>query len=427
MKHSLSLSSTKCFPNVPTTHRLRQAPISFTLGCEMLAMTGCSQSDGLAPTARDVASLVPDHNHSHELDNEQYLQGAEEALQSDLLALGWSYKEALPYQSRVDGVRRLIRTITSKDPDMYTGAALAEEAEGTPTVYVKGRAHEFVREAASEASVEIRLVDKQPYSFDDFVDRQRRTVESLNARGYDHVEAWSDIHAEGRLNVTVRPRPGRPAEANELLALLPSDLSDRTIVSFDSRAALRSDESAVGGQQLTGQEMCQAGWAVVDGGGVRGVTTAEHCESVTTINHRSDSATHSTSLQDDSALFDVAWHTTAGAETARFWARDTVIRDVEEVPSYWEIFEGVSMCAFSDQRDSHNCSADVLNHPHTCGNPLEFWVRMDSDIQIPGDSGSGWYWSRTAYGSHKGNCGSRDIHTSTDILEGALGVTVMTN
>jgi hypothetical protein len=54
-------------------------------------------------------------------------------------------------------------------------------------------------------------------------------------------------------------------------------------------------------------------------------------------------------------------------------------------------------------------------------------VLMNGDVGIPGDSGGGWSFDFTAYGSHKGNCADvpgREVFSVADLYDEAISVGV---
>jgi len=54
-------------------------------------------------------------------------------------------------------------------------------------------------------------------------------------------------------------------------------------------------------------------------------------------------------------------------------------------------------------------------------------VLMNGDVGVPGDSGGGWSFETTAFGSHKGNClevPDKEVFSVADLYDEAIGVSV---
>lgn len=94
-------------------------------------------------------------------------------------------------------------------------------------------------------------------------------------------------------------------------------------------------------------------------------------------------------------------------EPPQFYASQTDLRDVTAVETRANISENESVCLYGRSSNDHNCSLRVENVSQACTNDNVFnnrLVMMDGDVGITGDSGGGWSFGGTAYGSHKGNC-----------------------
>ncbi|MGH9053792.1 MAG: hypothetical protein ACRDWX_12390 [Acidimicrobiia bacterium] len=67
---------------------------------------------------------------------------------------------------------------------------------------------------------------------------------------------------------------------------------------------------------------------------------------------------------------------------------------------------------------SENCTFDGITHQRL--------VQMNGDVAKAGDSGGGWSFGNTAYGSFVGWCGAnnQNVFSVADLYDEALGVSV---
>ncbi len=239
-----------------------------------------------------------------------------------------------------------------------------------------------------------------------------------------------NITGAGVIPVSVTRTPGLPATPEAILAAIPADL--RSSVKLTIREApMVVPEGAFGGMTLldNGFLECTSGWTVqrVDSS-LRGISGAGHCASVDHVTHSSPSHIHETSWQNqhEGQWGDVEWYTTNQAEADDFFADVGFTRDVAAVEPRAAIAVNEAICVFGKSSNDRDCSLSVRDASIACGG-LDRLVQMDGDTQIGGDSGGGWSLNFTAYGSHFGNCDSRDSFSVADLFDEALNIFVPVN
>jgi len=113
-----------------------------------------------------------------------------------------------------------------KRVDVWVGATVGRGREQAPTVYIKGEAEDAIREAIAASEIEIILVDAQPYSQEELMDRKDRLVAELFNLGYRDTSAYFDIKRSGRIFATARREAEAPQSADDALAQLSPEFRD---------------------------------------------------------------------------------------------------------------------------------------------------------------------------------------------------------
>lgn len=127
---------------------------------------------------------------------------------------------------------RVVAQIRRHRPDIFAGAAVGDPM----TVYIKGRADGFVRNAVDAApSGSIRLVEGMRYSKRELDEQADRLVAALNELGYREFVVAA-VETRGRLVTTVRRRAGLPASPAALRAALPHDIAGHTRIEIVDHA-----------------------------------------------------------------------------------------------------------------------------------------------------------------------------------------------
>jgi len=174
-----------------------------------------------------------------------HLQSPEEAANQDLelaaAARGWTLEEAEADRRAADAVGSVAGHIAANRPDIFIGSALSPEPGGTPRLYIKGPADQYVRALVATAGIEIQIVDNQPYSRSELDERQTQVVNALVAMGFENISAGADMQQQGEIEVDVTRQNGLPDDPDEILASLPADvregvtltLSDCPVAGYD--------------------------------------------------------------------------------------------------------------------------------------------------------------------------------------------------
>lgn len=157
------------------------------------------------------------------------IQTAEEALPDLALvaqARGWTIDQAAAQHAAAEEVGAIAERIAAERPEIFIGSALSSEPDGPPALYVKGPADAFVRRLVADAGIEIRIVDNQPFSFEELEERSHRVHEALVALGFEEVTTGANITGGGTIPAAVLRTPGVTDDVAEILAALPSNLRD---------------------------------------------------------------------------------------------------------------------------------------------------------------------------------------------------------
>ncbi len=359
------------------------------------------------------------------------LQSPEEALEQDLAlvaeARGWTLEEAAAYNHAEEAIEQVAVRVATVRPDVFVGSELSSQADGAPTLYIKGPADRQILDIANQAGIAIRIADNQPYSFDELETRKLQVHRALQAHGFSQLVTRADITRGGLIEVSLTAEPGSANAENELVSLIPVDL--RSSVEFTIRETPTAvPAGAFGGMRLQGGSLCTSGWTVTkNSSGVRGVTGAGHCTGITQIVHPGVGV-FATTFQAQHIGFwgDVEWYTTSQFEVDDFYADATNVRDVAAVEPRAGIAVGETICVYGRSSNQRNCSMEVRDASIACG-AMSTLVQMNDGFVIGGDSGGGWSWNFTAYGSTFGSCDALDSFSVADLFDEALGISVRTS
>lgn len=362
------------------------------------------------------------------------IQTKEQALAQDLAlvaeAKGWTVEEAAADYKAAEVVGRIAEQVAARWPDSFVGSVLSPVPGGAPVLYIKGPANQEIRTLVIGAELEVKIVDRQPFSFEELEQRKTEVHRALLAQGFRTVATGFNITDGGQINASVTRQPGLPTATSEILSGLPSTLRDRVTLTVSDKPVVEP-ERAFGGMWMRddGANECTSGWSVRTPGGTTGVTTAGHCSG---INQIADPAgpVHSLTFQREhrGAWGDVQWHTSNQDEIAVFFADATTTREVNAVEARANISVGESVCQYGRASNDRDCSLEVVDVSQACtddGITHDRLVEMNGDTGIPGDSGGGWSFGTRAYGGHWGNCGDgHETWSVADLFDEALGVTV---
>lgn len=383
----------------------------------------------LAPPAAAIAQ-------ERDPDPEDGYQNPEESLKDDLSntaeSHGWTFEEAEAQYRIAETIGEIAAKIAPERLDVFVGTALSEKPGGTPTLYIKGKADEFVYEVIKESGLDVNVADEQPFSFLELQERNARLNGALTEIGFRDLSSGFDITAGGTITVEVAAGRDLPSDPEEILKKLPEEFQKGVQLTVADKLG-NTAEHGYGGlaAYVGGTFNCTTGWTVVSPSGTTGVSTAGHC---TGINQawQPGHGFISLSFQQQHRGYwgDMEWHTTPGhVDEAEFYAYPNTRRDTLSVEPWWGFSVGESICMYGRSTNSRECGLDVQNPWWSCtldGFLTDSLVRMDGDVTIGGDSGGGWSWNNRAYGSHVGDCSWQNVFSRVDDMNEAIGVSVLT-
>ncbi|SDD32295.1 hypothetical protein [Glycomyces harbinensis] len=365
---------------------------------------------------------------------EDGFQTPEEALRDDLAntaaSHGWTIAQAEDQYRVTEAVDAIASTIAPERLETFVGTALSEEPGGTPTLYIKGEADEFIRDVIRESGQDVIVADRQAFSYLELQGRNERLTRELIALGYADLSSGVDI-TDGTITAHLAAQPGLPSDPGEIRERLSEEFR-RGVVLTVAEDLGNTAQHGYGGLPLFDGKVpeCTSGWTVTTPQGVTGVSAAGHC---TGIDEAWGSGEGYFDLDKQTEhrgyLGDVEWHTTPShTDAAEFYSHPTVRRDVLSVEPWWEITVGETICVFGRATNERNCDSDVEEVVWSCtlqGYLTQGLVRMNAEVTDGGDSGAGWSFNTQAYGSHVGLCWGTSVFTRADLFSEALGVSVL--
>lgn len=220
--------------------------LAFALGCTDEAaedpVDGAQAEDAQecpSPAEPSVSAAEPSDPTSEAT---PHLQSPEDALAQDLALIaesqGITVEQAAENQSGADAVGSVAAQVAAERPDIFIGSVLVD---GSPKLYIKGQADDFVRDLVAGAGVEIELVDKQPYSRAELDERQAQVVSALQVQGFTNFGVGTDI-TNGQIDASVTRQNGLPGDPDEILADLPAHLRDSVTLTVSDAPVGGCDE-----------------------------------------------------------------------------------------------------------------------------------------------------------------------------------------
>lgn len=157
-------------------------------------------------------------------------QSSEDALAQDTAliaeARGWTIEEAASDRRAADVVGGIAVQVAAERPEIFVGSVLSPEPGGAPALYIKGPADDFVRSLVANAEIDVKIVDNQPYSFDELRERQHGVARALEAQGFQYISAGFSVTGGGRIKAAVTRQAGLPTDAADILLGLPAALRE---------------------------------------------------------------------------------------------------------------------------------------------------------------------------------------------------------
>ncbi|GAB3660017.1 chymotrypsin family serine protease [Glycomyces tarimensis] len=361
-------------------------------------------------------------------------QTPEEGLKDDISSTaetrGWTFEQAEAQYKVTEAIGDIAAEIAPERLDVFVGTALSEQPGGTPTLYIKGEADEYIYRVIKESGQEVAVADGQPFSYLELEERNTRLNEQLTELGYVDFSSGFDI-TKGTISAELAAQADLPTDPEQIRERLSKEFHRGVELAVVDKLG-NTAEHGYGGMAAHdgGAFECTTGWTVVNPSGVTGVTTAGHC---TGIDQTWQPGYGFVDLDFQSQFRgywgDIEWHTTpTHIDVAEFYAHPNTRRDTLSVEPWWGFTVGESICVYGRSTNSRQCGLDVQNPWWSCtldGYLTESLVRMDGDVTIGGDSGGGWSWNNRAYGSHVGDCSWQNVFSRADDFNEAIGVSVL--
>ncbi len=365
------------------------------------------------------------------------VQSPAEALRQDLLlvaeAKGWTLAQAAADHEAAEIIGGIAGRVARERPQIFVGSAVNPVPGGAPTLYVKGPADAFVGQLVAGAAIDVDVVDRQPYSFTELEGRQLTVHKALVAYGFRSVATSVDLTGAGRIPARVTTEPGVDSRPSAVLAAMPAGLRSHVDLVVREEPVTSLEEYAIGGERVSGGgSLCTSGWPILANGGLLpGITTAGHCDGMNLIDWTDAGQSYAITpqFQHRRAWGDIEYHFGPTVLQGVFYASSIDVRAATAVEPVASISIGESVCQYGRSSNVRHCSPDVDSVSVTCTFapfpfPTERLIGTDNDVGIGGDSGGGWSYSDTAFGSHVGNCDNGEVFSAADYYDEALGVSV---
>lgn len=361
------------------------------------------------------------------------IQTVDVALEEDLQliaeARGWTYQQSVANHQSAEAVGRVATAIARQRPDIFVGSVLSLDPQLPPTLLVKGRADDAIRDLVANEAEPIIIADEQTFSLIELQAQQQQISAALQAKNLTFSVALDLV--SGLLEVSVADENAITIES--VLASIPEELRTRVNLGLAEPGHFRPD-TVFGGMRAWGDGACTTGWTVTDAFGQDSVTTAGHCNNVDEVVNPAEGTQDVEDGVEHMGWFgDVERHfeDDALSQPDDYYSDATTIRDVNAVEAEASISQNEQVCLYGRSSNNRNCSTTVnsvsVTCDYSCCPPMNNLVRMSAAIAIGGDSGGPWSIAGRAYGIHSGTCGGGSTWSKAALLWDALGVTVKLN
>jgi hypothetical protein len=357
------------------------------------------------------------------------LQTEAEALQQDLALIakanGWTIEQSERQYRNAEVVGDLAEALAASHPESFIGSELPEDPADAPILYVKGKTPMLVAQDA--ATLGVRVVDDQPYSFLELEEREFAVHSALYEQGYDQISTGFDLDGGGRIDATVYDAEASASDVT--FAALPANLAEDVSLTVATEP-MAAAAHAYGGARVRddGTNECTSGWTVIHSGGTTGVTTAGHCAG---INEIVEDGVGPIALdfrnQHQGSWGDVEWHSSSHSEPAQFYSEWGTLRETLRLEARANISVNENICVYGRFSNVRNCDLEARDVSMNCtyeGITYGRLVQMNGRAVVLGDSGGGWSLGNKAFGSTWGWCGGLDVFSVADLYDEALGVRV---
>jgi len=119
-------------------------------------------------------------------------------------------KKPSPSHEACDALGEVASRLAPARPDVFIGAICPLEPEELPQILIRGPADQEILDRVAEASIEIEVVDSQPYSLAELDDFQGQVTAAIAALGFTSYATWVDIRPPPSIGAVVTIQPGLP-------------------------------------------------------------------------------------------------------------------------------------------------------------------------------------------------------------------------
>ena len=365
-----------------------------------------------------------------------YSEAALQDLRLIAEARGWSLADAKAQRKVTAMLGKTGRKIRKIVGDRYLGSRLSTNPGQMPTIYLSGDIPESVRDAAPEG---VQIQGDGKYTLSELEARQKRLHNILINFGHKEIATDIDIQ-NGTINATVLrvEDPRLDISVEGLAYRLPESLQSDVSVTVE-RDSFVSLDASFGGIDIRSSPdangrvgKCTTGWVVKDSSGNTGVTTAGHCSAMAEIEHWGGRV-HDITLEGShfGRNGDISWYSTGTQDLAYFYFNHlNQVREVKAVKAVRDMVIGEPVCVYGGASNLRDCSANIVSTSASCTyegvGTVKNMISMSKYLTMGGDSGGGWSYENTAFGSTTGSCDSKSIFSPADRYNKAIGVTVLT-
>lgn len=200
-------------------------------------------------------------------------------------------------------------------------------------------------------------------------------------------------------------------------------------------SVVRSNRQVLGGDESNSEHLggegiirCTTGFGTKTSTGVRGISTAGHCDDP----QIDDGSTLTFKAAHEGTHGDFQWHTGPKTHRDDFYSGSSSSTEVNrwDVSSVGSPVVGQSLCR--NGVTSHRDCQEVRKLNVCAGGECNL-VQMGAHLSAGGDSGGPVFWGNTAYGIHKGWMYDpfwpfdREVFSRADRIDNALGIFIATN
>ena len=416
---------------------MRQRGLAAIVALVLMGAAPVAQADqgspveGLPPTeVPDVAQpQIDDPISEAELEDLKFLASQE----------GMSLKAAIDRYGWNDNFALAVATIREASPEAFTGAEIVD-GEGAWVAFAAGAPDKAVEiiEAFEKAHAAVAVEVRPDFGFTEV--ELEKAIEAVHYAVFDAAnvrDATTSFDFDTRQITTVVALEGGVADA--ALAELRAGATDRLVdaglgglLDIIAVKVVQSNLPALGGTDDNnahiggeGITTCTTGFVVKNAAGVRGVSTAGHCQNA----QSDDGVALAFQAGHEGAQGDFQWHTGPQGEPDDFYSGDGITTEVfrRDVAGVGAPAVNQSLC--KNGRNGFKDCGTVMKL-NVCHFELCNLVQMDARRATGGDSGGPVFWGNTAYGLHQGWRYDpiwpfdRDLFSRADRIDNALGVNV---